>query len=673
MDKLRTEDPPRIGPYRLIGRLGSGGMGRVYLARSDGGRTVAVKLIQSELAQREEFRQRFTQEVAAARRVGGQWTAPVLGADTEADTPWVATAYIPGPSLQSVVDVEYGPLPASSVRALANGLAHALHAIHDAGLIHRDLKPSNILLTIDGPRVIDFGIVHALNTLPDSYRTRAGAVMGSPGFMAPEQVRGDGVSPASDVFCLGAVLAYASTGRPPFGTAGDGLHALMFRIAEEEPDLVGLPEGPDAIGALVRGCLAKDPRHRPTPDELVARTPCITTEPWLPGSLLALLGRRAGELLDFDSDQDQEGEGEQDAHPGERDPEPERERRQGERRGERRGERQDRERNPGPGPDPQLVPMLGDVPTFTVDLSGPQPPPLLPFLPPAPSAPPTQQPRTRRTPLVLTASAVATLATMAVIGVVALLTPDPGPGPGLDSRSDNDNTTPIAFAGAWEGVIKDSGADSATLFGRIVVSEAAVGAKAVDFLLLGDKALCEGASTLVSRAAGKMVLNPGTTSSIAPSNAPATACAPLAQQTLTAGGTVANRQLLNWRAGGLTATLTRAVTGSSPISEAYLGTWRPAGPRSAGKDRITIRQGPIGTAVARTVRTTGGKQCAYDEVLVSVSDSSLVFGPYAAEAPAPAASCTLSYSHTYTRTNHGLRVSYPDSAGADSYDLVRVD
>src|SRR5690606_14274327 len=162
MEALREEDPHRIGEYRLLGRLGAGGMGQVYLARSRGGRTVAVKLVREELAREPEFRRRFRHEVEAARRVGGEWTAPVLDADTEAETPWVATGYIAGPSLHTVVTHDHGPLPERSVRVLANGLAHALRAIHGAGLVHRDLKPSNVLVTIDGPKVIDFGIARAL-------------------------------------------------------------------------------------------------------------------------------------------------------------------------------------------------------------------------------------------------------------------------------------------------------------------------------------------------------------------------------------------------------------------------------------------------------------------------------------------------------------------------------
>ncbi|MFF5982911.1 serine/threonine-protein kinase [Streptomyces olindensis] len=305
METLGPGDPQRIGAYRLLARLGAGGMGHVYLARSERGRTVAVKLVREELAAQEEFRERFRQEVGAARRVGGYWTAPVLDADTEAAVPWVATGYVAGPSLQQVVGHDHGALPERSVRILAAGLAHALKDIHAAGIVHRDLKPSNVLVTIDGPRVIDFGIARALETVTDGGLTRTGALVGSPGFMAPEQVRGDRITPACDVFCLGSVLAYAATGNLPFGTANSGVHALMFRIAQEEPDLEGVPEG---IADLVRDCLRKDPAARPTLDRVLQRTGADDTvsdgralDPWLPSALVAQLGRHAVRLLDAEN------------------------------------------------------------------------------------------------------------------------------------------------------------------------------------------------------------------------------------------------------------------------------------------------------------------------------------------------------------------------------------
>lgn len=323
MENLGTGDPREVplgsrlrgpsGTYRLLARLGAGGMGQVYVARSDRGRTVAVKLVRQELAEQEEFRARFRQEVRAARRVGGYWTAPVLDADTEAAIPWVATGYVAGPSLQTVVGHDHGPLPERSVRILAAGLAHALRDIHAAGIVHRDLKPSNVLVTIDGPRVIDFGIARALETVTDGGLTRTGALVGSPGFMAPEQVRGDRITPACDVFCLGSVLAYAASGVLPFGSADSGVHALMFRIAQEEPDLAGLPEG---LADLVRDCLRKDPAARPTLDRVLARTGAEETvldgrarDPWLPSALVAQLGRHAVRLLDTEDPQEPQPRG----------------------------------------------------------------------------------------------------------------------------------------------------------------------------------------------------------------------------------------------------------------------------------------------------------------------------------------------------------------------------
>ncbi|MFC7304104.1 MFS transporter [Streptomyces monticola] len=297
MDQLIAEDPARIGAYRLIARLGAGGMGLVYLGRSEAGRTVAVKVVQEEYAQHHEFRRRFAREVAAARRVGGSWTAAVLDADTQAPVPWVATQYIPGPDLQTVVADDFGPLPEDSLRVLANRLALALEAVHRAGLLHRDLKPSNVLVTVDGPRLIDFGIVRALDSISgDSLHTRTGMLIGSPGFMSPEQVRGHQLTPASDVFCLGAVLVYAATGRLLFGAGDTALHAHLFRIAEDEADLSGLPA---SLAELVAACLHKDPAQRPTPAQIAARTDGDDGNVWLPGEVLAQLGRHAAQLLDF--------------------------------------------------------------------------------------------------------------------------------------------------------------------------------------------------------------------------------------------------------------------------------------------------------------------------------------------------------------------------------------
>jgi serine/threonine protein kinase len=274
---LRANDPATVGPYRLLGRLGTGGMGQVYLAKSPGGRLVAIKLIRTELAEERGFRARFASEIAAARNVSGMYTAAVIDSDTDAEPPWMATAYVPGPSLADAV-ADDGPLPVKSVLALAAGLAEALGAIHRVGVVHRDLKPSNVLLATDGPRVIDFGISRAIE---QSMLTTTGVVLGSPGFMSPEQARGQReVGPPTDVFSLGAVLAYAASGEGPFGAGPTP--ALLYRVVNERPDLTQVPA---RLRPLIERCLAKEPADRPTPAEiLVLLSPevGVLTGEWLP-------------------------------------------------------------------------------------------------------------------------------------------------------------------------------------------------------------------------------------------------------------------------------------------------------------------------------------------------------------------------------------------------------
>ncbi|MER6322584.1 serine/threonine-protein kinase [Streptomyces coelicoflavus] len=257
---LQTGDPERVGPYRIVGRLGSGGMGRVYLAGSPGGRAAAVKVVHEELAEDPAFRRRFGREVAAAQRVSGPFTAPVVAADPDADLPWLATAYVPGVALGTAV-AAHGVWPERSVRALGAGLAEALDAIHRADVVHRDLKPSNVLLAPDGPRVIDFGISVAAD---DTKLTTTGVMVGSPGYLPPEQLVGREVGPPGDVFALGALLAYAATGTGPFG--GGPAHGVNYRVVHEEPDLERVPGG---LAEVVARCLAKDPRQRPGVPELV--------------------------------------------------------------------------------------------------------------------------------------------------------------------------------------------------------------------------------------------------------------------------------------------------------------------------------------------------------------------------------------------------------------------
>ncbi|MFD8955523.1 serine/threonine-protein kinase [Streptomyces anulatus] len=297
---LAAGDPARIGPYPLLGRLGAGGMGRVYLARSAGGRTVAVKVVHEEHIANGEFRARFRREIEAARRVGGRYTAPVLDADADAEPPWVATGYVPGPSLEQAVR-EHGPLPAESVHALAEGLLRALRGIHAAGIVHRDLKPSNVLLTVDGPRVIDFGIARALQVSVESLLTSTGMVIGSPGFMAPEQILGEETGPGADVFSLGCVLMYAATGRLPFGAGVSNQHAVMFRIVQSPPDLAAVTDAP--LRELIERCLTKSAAERPGVDVLLEglTPPPPSARPhgaWLPPVLLARLAQQSALLLD---------------------------------------------------------------------------------------------------------------------------------------------------------------------------------------------------------------------------------------------------------------------------------------------------------------------------------------------------------------------------------------
>lgn len=274
MKPLQSEDPRQVGRYQLLGRLGAGGMGEVFLGQSPGGRLVAVKLIRGELAADREFRVRFAREVAAARHVSGMFTAPVVDADLDAPRPWLVTAYVPGPSLAEAVDSQ-GPLPLSSVLTLAAGLAEGLEAIHAESMVHRDLKPSNVLLASDGPRIIDFGISRAADA---TALTRANIFVGSPGYMSPEQALGEEVGPASDIFSLGAVLTFAAVGASPFG---DGtVTTLLYRVAHDRPATERLP---GQLRPLVERCLAKDPRMRPTPDQLLTELGTVDSGTnWLP-------------------------------------------------------------------------------------------------------------------------------------------------------------------------------------------------------------------------------------------------------------------------------------------------------------------------------------------------------------------------------------------------------
>ncbi|MCT9010898.1 bifunctional serine/threonine-protein kinase/ABC transporter substrate-binding protein [Streptomyces rhizosphaerihabitans] len=291
MEPLRGADPARIAGYRLLRRLGAGGMGVVYLARSAGGALAAVKVIRAAYADDAGFRARFRREVETGGRVANPWVVPLLDADPDAESPWLATAFVPGPSLAEAVE-ECGPLPYGTVRVLGARLAEALDAVHGAGLVHRDVKPGNVLLAVDGPRMIDFGIARMPE---DTALTASGMVVGSPGFLSPEQAQGRGreIGPASDVFSLGCLLAYAVTGERPFGHGSAA--GMLVRTVHDEPELDHVPE---SLLPLLRGCLAKEPGSRPTVAG-IRRALDGTGEDggWLPESLTRLIARRSAAVL----------------------------------------------------------------------------------------------------------------------------------------------------------------------------------------------------------------------------------------------------------------------------------------------------------------------------------------------------------------------------------------
>ncbi|MFC9386201.1 bifunctional serine/threonine-protein kinase/ABC transporter substrate-binding protein [Streptomyces venezuelae] len=293
LQHLLPSDPSVIAGYRLLGRLGAGGMGVVYLGRTDNGELAAVKVTHADQADQPDFRARFRREVEAARRVVSPWAVPVTGADPDAPEPWMATAFVPGPSLGEAV-AAHGPLPERSVRVLGAAVARALAAVHAAGLVHRDVKPGNVLLAVDGPRLIDFGIAR---TTGETALTATDMVVGTPGFLAPEQAeaRTDAIGPPADVFALGCLLAYAATGRPPFGTGA--VDALMYRTVHDEPDLGGVPAG---LLDLLRACLAKDPAARPAAEGvaagLVEDAPGGAAD-WLPAPVVRTIAERSARML----------------------------------------------------------------------------------------------------------------------------------------------------------------------------------------------------------------------------------------------------------------------------------------------------------------------------------------------------------------------------------------
>ncbi|MFE5513180.1 serine/threonine-protein kinase [Streptomyces sp. NPDC056529] len=592
MEPLKPEDPAGIGPFRLIGRLGVGGMGRVFLARSAGGRTVAVKVVHAELAAQDEFRRRFAREVAALERVGGAGTAPVLGSDTGAAAPWVAIGYVPGPSLRTVVGDEHGPLPTGTVRTLASGLARALGHVHTAGLVHRDLKPSNVLLTVDGPRIVDFGIARAVDTVAEGGGlTTTGAVVGSPGFMSPEQVRGERVTPASDVFCLGSVLVYAATGRAPFGTADSGVHATMFRIAHDEPDLTDLP--PELSG-LIRACLAKDPAARPSTGELVETLP--VTDPWLPADVLARLGRHAARLLDAEAEAAPE------------------------------------------------APGAGDTDRTTAGKPTPgRPSPEEPApAPAAPSGSTVAPPRPRRRRRALLA-ALTTLAVAAAATVAYTLRPDPKTGAGADGADGKGKgrtaapagIVPAAFLGAWEGVLQ-GGEDHPRETARIEITQGPAGAKNAVYVQVSESRLCMGRSRLVSADEDEVVYG----ESDVTTSVPAARCTPAAHQTLA----LRSPDVLEWTSGAAKATFRKAPTGTSVVPARFLGEWQNIPRPEVYGDQdgrygtwVTVTQGPVGTRVVRFQDvfprtdeeggTTAGTVSCGSTAVLGGSGNLLVIGP----------------------------------------------
>ncbi|WTX60103.1 serine/threonine protein kinase [Streptomyces sp. NBC_00648] len=288
---LAEDDPRSVAGYLLSARLGAGGMGKVYLSYTPGGRPVAIKVIRPEFAEDPDFRRRFQQEVRAAQRVQGLYTAPVIDSDTDGPHPWLATAYVQGPSLHAAV-AAHGAMPVATVLLLVAGIAEALQVIHQAGIVHRDLKPSNVLLAVDGPRVIDFGIARAADA---TALTGTGVSVGTPSFMSPEQAAGTSCTAATDVFALGQIAVFAATGAAAFGDGSS--HAVLYRIVHEDPDLSRLP---DELREIVTGCLSKDPAHRPSPARIIEMCGRASQDPalrrpdgWLPSSYAADLTQAA--------------------------------------------------------------------------------------------------------------------------------------------------------------------------------------------------------------------------------------------------------------------------------------------------------------------------------------------------------------------------------------------
>ncbi|GHD16647.1 hypothetical protein GCM10010334_77850 [Streptomyces finlayi] len=669
VESLGDGDPLAIGTYRLLGRLGEGGMGRVYLGRSVTGRTVAVKLIRAELAGRPDFRGRFRQEVDSARRVGGEWTAPVLDADCDADVPWVVTGYVPGPSLPEVVGA-YGPLPEHSVRTLAAGLAHALTDIHAAGLVHRDLKPGNVLITIGGPKVIDFGIAKGVAgaTLAATGLTSTGVVVGSPGCMSPEQIRDEELGPASDVFALGTVLAYAATGRLPFGdgSGSGGLHAVMFRITAEQPDLAGVP---DAVAALVRACCAKEPGDRPEPAELVRMaTAGPGVSPWLPPALIADLGQRAARLLDVEPTG---GETPGGAAPG--------------------------TMRLGP-PAPQAAPRSGEFGPAAVPHSPaavPYGPAVVPHSPAAPvtTGTPARSGRGTRRGLVVGAAVAGVLAVGVAVAVPLLKgeepvgaqggrtvpTAPPGtdaapPGESADPPSpsaggkkakDKNQQTPDAtaarvpqeFLGTWIGSVIKGGRPIGQER-RFTITAGGTGDAVMRSTSVDSAYECTSSGSLTSVHQGTVAIMGSFVS-----GAPRSLCNIIKAQSLRKGadGT------LVWKGLDRTAVLRRVPSGSERVPADLLGTWvRKL--EKGGSQRVTVRQAAPGArAVSLVSDSGGGKKCVSYANLFTASGGSARIGPAVVDKGASSAGCEMGSASTLKASGTVLTRSYTNGSAPRTY------
>ncbi|MCE7080862.1 serine/threonine-protein kinase [Streptomyces sp. ST2-7A] len=671
MEPDTGDEPRRAGPHLLLRRLGSGGMGGVYLARSRDGRAVAVKLIHRRFADRPEFRERFRREVAAARRVGGRWIAPVLDADTEAEVPWVASEYVPGPTLREVVAGPHGPLPAGAVLTLADGLARALRDIHAAGLVHRDLKPSNVLLTAEGPRVIDFGIARAVGTpageATGEVLTDTGAVIGSPGFMSPEQCRGERPGPASDVFCLGSVLAFAATGQGPFGPASASTPLLMLRVLRDEKDLAGVPEG---VREPVESCLAPDPADRPTPEEITALTDRGGLwepggGPWLPEPFLSEVRRAADEPA---------------------------------------GEPAGKPAVPAPVPVPPMPPhapgAFGAAPH----------PAYAPWTPapgsagaPAPASAPVpggSGGARRPWPVLLGAVAAVTLLVVGAALLPGLLwesgssgtpagsggvpsdhvdgpdagaTTEPVPDGGDDDPGEGDDgeeaghmvTLPAGMLGARQGTTADDAEGDGTV--RLELAPDGTRRSVGTVWIAGARTLCVGDLRPTGVTDGDATLEVETTFT---ERLPETGCPPDGPYTVTAGG----NGTLTWRGpdDGPGVVLSPAPDAGSEeaVPAALLGTWGHDEPDA--EHRLTVEQGPVGEPLLTWGEGGPDYRCASELTLIAVSadGGEAVFGPSAVREADPKTACSDAHLPSVRLTADGELMTLYRADGGEPWPFL---